>query len=288
MNENNDREFLVNVNSISVANGTDSSKQLLPTPIYSYIDSTVAEIWLPEDACKLFETEFGLTWDNATQLYFVSDSQHNSLVARNANITFSISVAPQEQKDVKITLPYAAFDLIAKPPYRGIESQQRYFPLRRAIDSTQYTLGRTFLQEAYLAADWERQTFSVSQCSWLQPNIPKSIVPVLPIVRGSSSGKRPVGTGIIAGITVAVVLLIAVIIALSLLLWRSKKRKRQREEEQRQREEDEVAFKKSLDVVDTKEDHSATIVLPKHELDASEESTMVMLEKDTSFYGKLM
>jgi hypothetical protein len=284
MNENNDREFLVNVNSISVANGTGSSKQLLPAPIFSYIDSTVAEMWLPEDSCKLFEAEFGLTWDNDTQLYFVSDTQHSALVARNANITLSLSVAPQEKGDVKITLPYAAFDLIAKPPYRKLQSAQRYFPIRRAADSSQYTLGRTFLQEAYLTADWDRQTFSVSQCAWLQPNSPKSIVPILPKPGGSFSRKRPVSTGIIAGISVAVVLLIAVIITISILFWRSNKKKKQ---QQQQQEEDELAFKKSLDVIDIKEDRSATIVLPKHELDASEESTtMVMLEKDTGFYGE--
>lgn len=38
----------------------------------------------------------------------------------------------------------------------------------RAANDSQYTLGRTFLQEAYLIADYERRNFSISQCSWVE------------------------------------------------------------------------------------------------------------------------
>jgi len=43
-------------------------------------------------------------------------------------------------------LPYAAFDLVADYPL--VIDSSRYFPLMRAANESQYTLGRTFLQEA--------------------------------------------------------------------------------------------------------------------------------------------
>ena len=45
--------------------GTTQS-DLLDSPIYAFIDSTDPNIWLPEAACKAFETAFGITIDNST------------------------------------------------------------------------------------------------------------------------------------------------------------------------------------------------------------------------------
>jgi hypothetical protein len=272
MYPDNDREFLVYINSITVDKG---SKQLLPTPIYSYMDSTVAEIWLPKDACNLFEREFGLTWDNTTKLYFVSDSQHDALVARNANVTFSLTTAPGIKDDVKISLPYAAFDLIAKAPYRRLNSSRRYFPLRRAENETQYTLGRTFFQEAYLIANWERENFYVSQCAWL-PNTPKTIVPIVNGIVFPVSLDGHMNKWVTAGIAVGVILLFAVLTAFAVFLWRNNRKKKRMERES--------TLKPDLDDVETRADHPDNIVLPKHELDASEESTMGMLEKEGHLY----
>jgi hypothetical protein len=39
---------------------------LLPQGILTFIDSTVPEIWLPVEACTIFETAFGLTYDPNT------------------------------------------------------------------------------------------------------------------------------------------------------------------------------------------------------------------------------
>jgi len=47
---------------------------------------------------------------------------------------------------VRIVLPYAAFDLKAEYPL--VQNTSYYFPLKHAANETQYTLGRTFLQEA--------------------------------------------------------------------------------------------------------------------------------------------
>jgi hypothetical protein len=143
-----------------------------------FIDSTIAEMWLPIEVCKAFEETFGLKYDAKTELYLVDDDLHNSLLAQNPSITFTLGQKYSTDSTVQITLPYAAFDLTASPPYMGLKQKSRYFPIRQGANSTQWILGRTFLQEAYLTVDWERQNFSVSAVDWTFGN-PPQLVPIV-------------------------------------------------------------------------------------------------------------
>jgi len=112
-----------------------------------FLDSTIPYIYLPEAACTMFESTFGLVWDNATQLYLLTDAQHNALQTQSPNITFTLGNLTTSTT-VDIILPYSAFDLTVSYPI--VANATRYFPLKRANDSSQYTLGRTFFQEAYV------------------------------------------------------------------------------------------------------------------------------------------
>jgi hypothetical protein len=167
----NERDVMVAIQSISTPARLASSPvatELLPSKVYALIDATSAELWLPLDACKVFEFEFGLTYDNTTGLYLVNDTLHDSLVARNASVTFKLGQSPDTRDTIKITLPYAAFDQKVTPPYQNIANISNYFPLRRAANDSQYTLGRTFMQEAYLTVDYEVSRFQLSQVVWDQ------------------------------------------------------------------------------------------------------------------------
>lgn len=110
-------------------------------PISAAIDSMVPEIWLPMAACSTFESAFGLLWNSTAEMYSVNNTQHETLKARNPNITFSLAGSNEANaKTMNIVLPYLAFDLTA--------DSGGYFPLKRAESEAQYFLGRTFLQEA--------------------------------------------------------------------------------------------------------------------------------------------
>ena len=151
------RDLLVAITNIS----TDGTS-LLNSGIYAFIDSTVPHIWLPLDVCAAFEQAFGLVYDNATSLYLVDDSLHEQLVRSNASVTISLAAslpteAESESSTIDIILPYGAFDMLAGYPLVSsteINATSRYFPLKRASNSLQYTLGRAFLQEAYLHVDY--------------------------------------------------------------------------------------------------------------------------------------
>lgn len=243
----NERDVMVAIQSITTPSQISSSPkatELLPTPIYALIDSTLPQIWLPLEACKAFEQEFGLVYDNTTELYLVNETLHDSLLQRNANVTFILAQGFADNQTVQISLPYAAFDLEAKPPYQGIQNTTNYFPLRRAANETQYLLGRTFLQEAYIIVDYEVSRFQLAPVLWDQ-FAPSNLVSIPPanstMNQGEwtspdwgqkSSGNDDSGTsgsgGISGGAIAGIVIGVIAILALLALGWYIRRRRKQR------------------------------------------------------------
>lgn len=138
------RDLVVYLQSITYSGSTSST--LLSNPILIFIDSTDPNLWLPGSVCDAFEQAFGLVFDSNTGLYLVDEAQNARLRNSKAQVSFKLSNVHSGGDDVTITFPYEAFALTAKPPL--VNSTSYYFPLKRAANPTQYTLGRTFLQEA--------------------------------------------------------------------------------------------------------------------------------------------
>lgn len=142
------RPLVVALQRIHLSDSFSGVAEPLQTGILAALDSTVPELWLPETACDAFEKFFKLSYDNQTDRYLVSDEVHTNLTAMNPSITLTLGDTIDSSSSVRITLPYAAFDLNLSPPIKP--NATKYFPLRRASNETQYTLGRTFFQEAYV------------------------------------------------------------------------------------------------------------------------------------------
>lgn len=140
------RDLLVGLQSITYNDARTVDRRLLPEGILAFVDSTVPHIWLPEDACTAFEEAFSLEYNSTVDRYLVDDTLHNQLQRNNASVSLILGNDIFGGSTVNITLPYQAFDLEVGPPI--VNSTTRYFPLRRADNDTQYTLGRTFLQES--------------------------------------------------------------------------------------------------------------------------------------------
>ncbi|KAF2654312.1 acid protease [Lophiostoma macrostomum CBS 122681] len=225
----NERDIVVGVVGIQTSSATKSNVDLLARDDFTmYIDSTVAELYLPIEVCEAFEKTFGLTYDDATHLYLVDDLLHEQLRADNATIEFSLGTKSADTI-VNITLPYAALDMQAQPPYRGLQNATRYFPIRRAQNDTQFVLGRTFLQEAYLIVDWERQNFSVSQVDWVlgqDPNIVSITSPDYTHELDQKS-KRSLSTGAIIGIAIGGGFLFAMAMCgIAWMYWRRRQKRK--------------------------------------------------------------
>jgi hypothetical protein len=138
------RDLVVYLQSISYSGSTSAT--LLSDPILIFIDSTDPHLWLPGSVCDAFEKAFGLTLDSQSGLYLVNDTHNTELLNSNAQVSFRLSDVASGGDAVTITLPYNAFALTAKASL--VNDSSYYFPLKRAANSTQFTLGRVFLQEA--------------------------------------------------------------------------------------------------------------------------------------------
>ena len=221
------RGLSVGLQSITASNTLQGSVVPYSDGGFFLIDSSVPDIWLPEPTCSVFEEAFGLTFDNNTSLFTVSDASHERLLQSNPSVVFKMGIQPIHGPTVNISLPYEAFDLQASSPY--YPNMTRYFPLRRAVNETQYTLGRTLLQEAYIIIDYERSNFSVNQAVFRDPN-PEVIVTIPPETQSTSGTPSPhhhLIPGAIAGIAVGAIAFVFTLIAIMIfLVRRNKKAKR--------------------------------------------------------------
>ncbi|KAL9113788.1 MAG: hypothetical protein Q9227_002233 [Pyrenula ochraceoflavens] len=220
------------------------------------IDSSTPFLWLPERVCDRFATALNLTYSEDLQLYLFANStsssdtspatdQVNALTSLNITFTFTVSDLPDttgsqhSNNTIDLVLPFAAFSLDLTYPFPLLPNATSsspsvsYFPLRRAANESQFTIGRAFLQETYLAVDYERNNFSLSQAVFTlsEPSTmnlvpvtrpPNSIFPGPPSMNSSglSTGAK---AGIGAG--VAVVVIIAALILAILLIRRRNSRK---------------------------------------------------------------
>ncbi|KAL8998091.1 MAG: hypothetical protein Q9169_002784 [Polycauliona sp. 2 TL-2023] len=226
------RDLVVALQSIQYSDNGVAGRQLLSDQILTFVDSTVPHIWLPLDTCQAFESAFGLTYDNATDLYLVNSTLHDTLTKRNPSVSFILGNRSEGGATVNITFPYASFDLQVSFPI--VPEPTRYFPLRRADNETQYTLGRTFLQESYLTVDYERARFSIYQAAFEDEAV-SNLIPIIS-PNGSSStattndgGSDGLSRGALAGtVAAAVTLCFLMVGALCLLFWRRRRRRRRR------------------------------------------------------------
>jgi hypothetical protein len=139
-----DRDIVVGIQSIIYSGTTQAN--LLSTPTYAFIESTDPNIWLPEAACQEFEKAFGISIDESTGLYLMNTTQYAQLEATNAQVTFTLGNSLTGGETVNIILPFSAFALPASYPLTSNDTY--YFPLKKAANDSQVTLGRAFLQEA--------------------------------------------------------------------------------------------------------------------------------------------
>lgn len=153
MTGDNERDIVLSLQSITSTTSSGNTT-LMSTPELMFIDSSVPELWLPIDVCEEFEKTFGIELDSATDRYLLNASTQSALAAQNPNFTFTLAndqIAPGDANSsntIEITLPYESFNLNVSAPIVA-NTTSSYFPIRRAQNSSQYTIGRVFLQEVF-------------------------------------------------------------------------------------------------------------------------------------------
>lgn len=229
----NERDITVGIVGIEANSATKHAVDLLGDrqPFSMHFDSTVAELYLPLEVCEAFEKAFGLVFDNETNLYLVDDLLHEKLMVDDPSITFRLGQKFATNYTVDITLPYEAFDLTARMPYQNLTRPHRYFPIRRSVKESNFILGRTFLQEAYLVVDWERQNFTVSAVDWTYGKT-KNIVPIIsPKYTGELDQSAGLSSGMIAGVAIGAGAVLLLLVVGIWWVWRRRAQRKQKEEE---------------------------------------------------------
>ncbi|EKG13670.1 Peptidase A1 [Macrophomina phaseolina MS6] len=222
------RDLVVGVQSITATSSLNGVVAMTSTGHLSVVDSTVAELWLPTDVCDAFASNFGLSYDENTTYYLVNDTIHSRLVELNPTITFKLGneIYTSATNSTNIALPYAAFDLQVGYPHYN--TSQRYFPIRRGANDSQYTLGRTLLQEAYLIVDHERRNFTIAQTKFSDPLPSPDIVSILSPGTDDHGETLGSATGLSAGATAGIAVAVSVfgVFALVALIfcWRRRRR----------------------------------------------------------------
>jgi hypothetical protein len=217
--------------SLTYADGTSkivNSANGAVTKYDAVIDSTLPFFYMPRSICDSFQQLLGLNFDNATGLYTINSTQR----AANSglNITFMVADTSDDSISQSITLPYAAFDLNASWPIYATSTS--YFPIRRSdSDDPNYgphILGRTFLQEAYVIADYERGNFSIAQAELVSND--QLIFPIynettLNQLQNAPASKK-LSTGAIVGIAVGAAVLVAILILAFAFFHRRRQQRR--------------------------------------------------------------
>ncbi|TGO47709.1 hypothetical protein BCON_0266g00150 [Botryotinia convoluta] len=224
------------VDSISVisSNGSNTPIQLASYEdnINALIDSSTPYLWLPETVCNHFADALGLSYNESLNLYTFDENptQHNNLSDSSTTTTFTFRFKDKfsDSDFVEIYLPYAAFDLSLSYPYipnteyGTDEASKFYFPLARSANSSQYTIGRAFLQEAYIITSYETNQFSLHQAVHVSDTLNNKSIIAIPsgdITTGQETGTVSSGQntrlteGQIAGIVIGVVGTIATLLA---------------------------------------------------------------------------
>lgn len=194
------------------------------------IDSSTPFLWLPRAVCSRFEKALSLTYDDGLDLYrFADNVAHQTLVNWNLSFEFTISDLPGSSKTVSLSLPYGAFDLQLSYPYPGLNITQydpavNYFPLRKAANTTQYTIGRSFLQETYLMVDYERNNFSIHPATFsINPLQSMALVDISRPKNSTWGGPKTekassLSTGATVGIAIAAIVGFAFLVCLFIVV----------------------------------------------------------------------
>jgi hypothetical protein len=241
-------EPVVSVNAISVSseplstsatrpNWTQESVSLLGSSQAELftIDSSTPFLWLPDKVCDAFAKALNLRYNDTLQLYVYGNGTGPSVLADwNMTFTFTLADLPGSSKTLDITLPYDAFNQQLSFPFPAMNATFSspaidYFPLRRASNNTQFTIGRVLLQEVYLAVDYERNNFSISQAKFANnavTNVKLAAItrPANSIFGGpTTSSTGGLSTGAKAGIGAGIAILVIAIVGVVVCLWKRRR-----------------------------------------------------------------
>ncbi|KAL9105937.1 MAG: hypothetical protein Q9227_008961 [Pyrenula ochraceoflavens] len=128
-----------------------------PDPLSPYM-------YLPKQTCDALAQTLPVTFDQKSKYYLwnTNDPNFKKVVSSPAWLGFTFPPAPGQTDEVLIKVPFGLLNLTLSPPI--VSNPVQYFPCMPVTPTSgTYTLGRAFLQSAFLGRNWNRKTTWLAQ-----------------------------------------------------------------------------------------------------------------------------
>ena len=201
------------------------------------IDSSTPYLWLPSQVCDRFASALNLTWNDTLKLYLFSDNDNLDNYRSSPDLSFTFTFSSADNTNnfgsptnmsgiVNITVSADAFIQSLQYPFMNISygaPAVPYFPLKRAENGGQLTIGRSFLQEAYMITNYETSTFSIHKARFPENPLrntsihtiatsPNSPYPRPPVNNESKGITQNQIAGVVVGLCLGAIALVTTII----------------------------------------------------------------------------
>lgn len=135
------------------------------------IDGCSPYLSFPKSTCDSLASHLPIIYNKKLGLYTwnVNDVKYSQIVSSASALRFTF-LAGSNTKNVSISVPFRHLNLTLQQPL--VSTDTPYFPCFTGSDT--YTLGRAFLQDAFIGANWNKETWWLAQAPG--PNVPAASV----------------------------------------------------------------------------------------------------------------
>ena len=111
---------------------------------------------LPNSTCAAIAKDLPVTYQAKYGLYFwnVHDPQYTKIVTSPSFLGFTFRASGIKSVNLTVNVPFRLLNLTLNAPL--IDKPTQYFPCQPPQLSSQYSLGRAFLQAAFLGVNWNQ------------------------------------------------------------------------------------------------------------------------------------
>ncbi|KUJ23119.1 uncharacterized protein LY89DRAFT_693389 [Mollisia scopiformis] len=134
-----------------LAQGNSSIGSSIPV----LIEATIPYLYLPGSTCDAIAAQLPVTFNSDYDLYFwnITAPNYTRIVTSPAYLSFTFRLNQSNSQNMTIKVPFSLLNLTLQAPL--INTPTQYFPCRPLTDAGSYTLGRAFLQAAFVGVNWQ-------------------------------------------------------------------------------------------------------------------------------------
>ncbi|OTB15824.1 hypothetical protein K445DRAFT_60394 [Daldinia sp. EC12] len=132
------------------------------------VDGCSPYLSLPKSTCDAIAKNLPVTYNEDLGLYFWNtDEPKYTQIVNSASVLEFVFIGDSNTKNVSISVPFRHLNLTLTAPL--VDKPTQYFPCYTG-PARIYTLGRAFLQDAFVGANWGTKSWWLAQAPG--PNIP--------------------------------------------------------------------------------------------------------------------